>query len=110
MRRGQGMNKLSDEIVNSLAVNLREKIKPFRNARFNIEEIRVRVNKPLIINANNKDYFYNTLTKDIDDNIQNAYITTREDVEQTFQLMCKYSIHSFIDDIKKGIMTLKSGH
>ena len=57
------MNKLSDEIVNSLAVNLREKIKPFRNARFNIEEIRVRVNKPLIINANNKDYFYNTLTK-----------------------------------------------
>ena len=26
----------------------------------------------------------NTLTKDIDDNIQNAYITTREDVEQTF--------------------------
>ena len=56
------MNKLSDEIVNSLAINLREKIKPFRNTRFNIEEIRVRVNKPLIINANNKDYFYNTLT------------------------------------------------
>ena len=104
------MNKLSDEIVNSLAVNLREKIKPFRNARFNIEEIRVRVNKPLIINANNKDYFYNTSTKDIDDNIQNAYITTREDVEQTFQLMCKYSIHSFIDDIKKGFITLKGGH
>ena len=32
------MNKLSDEIVNSLAINLREKIKPFRNTRFNIEE------------------------------------------------------------------------
>jgi stage III sporulation protein AA len=40
----------------------------------------------------------------------NSYIVKKEDIDQTFQLMCKYSIHSFIDDIKKGFITLKGGH
>lgn len=104
------MNKLSDEIINSLAMNLRDKVKRFKNTNLNIEEIRLRINKPLIINSNNKDYFYNTVTEDLDLSDKHAYIVDRSDVEQTFQLMCKYSIHSFMDDIKKGFITLKGGH
>ncbi len=37
-------------------------------------------------------------------------IVSKDDIEQTFQIMCKYSIHSFIDDIKKGFITLRGGH
>ncbi len=37
-------------------------------------------------------------------------MVSKEDIEQTFQIMCKYSIHSFIDDIKKGFITLRGGH
>ena len=48
--------KLSDEIINALSLNLREKIKSVN--RENIEEIRLRINKPLIINGNLQDYFY----------------------------------------------------
>ena len=51
--------KLSDEIINSLSINLRKKIKSIINDEVNIEEIRLRVNKPLIINGDSKDYFYN---------------------------------------------------
>ena len=47
--------KLSDEVINSLSLNLREKIKTLK--RENIEEIRLRVNKPLIINGDLIDYF-----------------------------------------------------
>ena len=43
--------KLSDEIINSLSINLRKKIKSIVNDQVNIEEIRLRVNKPLIING-----------------------------------------------------------
>ena len=42
--------------------------------------------------------------------MDNSYIVTKDDIEQTFQIMCKYSIHSFIDDIKKGFITLRGGH
>ena len=100
--------KLSDEVINSLSLNLREKIKTLK--RENIEEIRLRVNKPLIINGDLIDYFYNDKTKKLDKNMDNAYVVTKEDIEQTFQIICKYSIHSFMDDIKKGFVTLRGGH
>ena len=51
--------KLSDEIINSLSINLRKKINNIKNQSINIEEIRLRVNKPLIINGDSQDYFYN---------------------------------------------------
>ena len=100
--------KLSDEIINSLSLNLREKIKSVN--RENIEEIRLRINKPLIINGNLQDYFYNEKRKCLDTSMDNAYIVTKDDIEQTFQIICKYSIHSFMDDIKKGFITLRGGH
>ncbi|WP_455538135.1 stage III sporulation protein AA [Terrisporobacter sp.] len=100
--------KLSDEIINSLSLNLREKIKNIK--RESIEEIRLRINKPLIINGKQKDYFYNEKNKTLDTNMDNAYVVTKEDIEQTFQIICKYSIHSFMDDIKKGFITLRGGH
>jgi len=104
------MNKLSDEIINSLSVNLRENIKKISMDNVNIEEIRLRSQKPLILNANNKDYFYNLNSNKLDTKMDNPYIVSKEDVEQTFQIICKYSIHSFMDDIKKGFITLRGGH
>jgi stage III sporulation protein AA len=104
------MNKLPEEIINSLSPNLREKILNIDLSMLNIEEIRLRANKPLMICANNKDYFYDTRNRKLDINANNLYIVSKEDIEQTFQLICKYSIHSFIDDIKKGFITLRGGH
>lgn len=104
------MEKLNDEIINSLSVNIREKIKKIENEDISIEEIRLRSQKPLIINSNNKDYFYNEKTSSLSLKMDNSYITTKEDIEQTFQIICKYSIHTFMDDIKKGFITLNGGH
>ncbi|MDU2197989.1 MAG: stage III sporulation protein AA [Peptostreptococcaceae bacterium] len=104
------MKNISDEIVNSLSLNLREKIKKLPKSNLNIEEIRLRSQKPLILNANNKDYFYNEKENDLALNMDNPYIVTREDIEQTFQIICKYSIHTFMDDITKGFITLRGGH
>ena len=104
------MKNISDEIVNSLSLNLREKIKKLPKSNLNIEEIRLRSQKPLILNANNKDYFYNEKENDLALNMDSPYIVTREDIEQTFQIICKYSIHTFMDDITKGFITLRGGH
>ena len=70
--------KLSDEIINSLSLNLREKIRNIKGE--NIEEIRLRINKPLIINGNQRDYFYNEKNKNLDMNMDNAYVVTKEDI------------------------------
>lgn len=104
------MSEISGEVINSLSINLREMIKSISRDNINIEEIRLRSLKPLIVNSNNKDYFYNTRLNKLDLNMDNPYIVSKDDIEQTFQIMCKYSIHSFIDDIKKGFITLRGGH
>ena len=102
--------KLSDEIINSLSINLRKKINNIKDSSVNIEEIRLRINKPMIINGDSKDYFYDNINNCLDLNIKNPYIVTKEDIEETFQLICRYSVHSFMDDIKKGFITLRGGH
>ena len=102
--------KLSDEIINSLSINLRKKINNIKDSSANIEEIRLRVNKPMIINGDSQDYFYDNRNNCLSLNMKNPYIVTKEDIEETFQLICRYSVHSFIDDIKKGFITLRGGH
>ena len=54
--------------------------------------------------------FYNDINGDLDLVMRNPYIVTKEDIEDTFQIICKYSVHSFMDDIKKGFITLRGGH
>lgn len=102
--------KFYDEIINSISPILRKRIKTAFEINENIEEIRLRVNKPLIISQNNKDYFFDDKENSLSEKNKNSYKVTKEDIEQTFQIMCKYSIHSFIDDIKKGFITLSGGH
>ncbi|GEM_PF-3782447 len=63
------MNKLPREVIKSLSTNIREKIERISRediritGNFEIEEIRLRANKPLILNANNTDYFFNKDTE-----------------------------------------------
>ncbi len=110
-REDEFMEKLPEEIINSLSSNIKGH---FLNARGDfkdsIEEIRLRIHRPLMIGANNKDYFFNISDNSFRINSKHPYIVTKEDIEQTFQLICKYSIHSFLEDIKKGFITLRGGH
>ena len=64
----------------------------------------------MIIGGDNKDYFYDDINNCLNLNMKNPYIVTKEDIEETFQIICRYSVHSFIDDIKKGFITLRGGH
>ena len=66
--------KLSDEIINSLSINLRKKINNIKDSSANIEEIRLRVNKPMIINGDSQDYFYDNRNNCLSLNIKNPYI------------------------------------
>ncbi len=99
-----------DEIINSISPILRQRVKKIFEINNKIEEIRLRINRPLIVSFNNKDYFYDEKNNSLTEKIENSYKVLKEDIEQTFQIMCKYSVHSFIDDIKKGFITLNGGH
>ena len=62
-----------------------------------LQEIRIKVNKPLIVNINNKEIVKN-------------YLATSEDVKLIIQKISNYSIYAFEDEIKNGYITVKGGH
>ncbi|OPJ56936.1 stage III sporulation protein AA [Alkalithermobacter paradoxus] len=105
------MNKLPEEIVNSLSPRIKTLV---HNASYDfrgeIEEIRMRVKRPLMLIGNNKEYFISDKGRVFTKFNSECYIVSSEDIEQTFQIICKHSIHSFLEDIKKGFITVRGGH
>lgn len=75
----------------------------------NIEEIRLRIGKPIIIYKQNKEY---TITKDgkLSKNIFEGYCPLLTDLTKTIKLMSGYSLYAFDDEIKNGYITLQGGH
>ncbi|OFI07587.1 hypothetical protein CLOACE_01910 [Clostridium acetireducens DSM 10703] len=62
-----------------------------------IEEIRVRAEKPIILQIRNREKILN-------------YTVTKEDIKIILQRMSNYSIYAFEEEIKQGYITIKGGH
>jgi len=63
----------------------------------NIEEIRIRVNKPICIKIENR-------IKVLD------YVILQEDIIELFQKICDNSIYSYTNQICQGFITIRGGH
>ena len=74
-----------------------------------LEEIRLRADKPLMLQNYSGDWFVNT------DGLLGAvpaksYIVRQEDIIRTVELMSENSIYAFQDEIKNGYITIRGGH
>lgn len=75
----------------------------------NLEEIRLRANKPLIVFYRNADWFVTAdgiLTKDI----SAAYVITQQEILKSLELMSENSVYAYQDEIRAGYITLRGGH
>lgn len=75
----------------------------------NIQEIRLRVNKPLSAVYGFKPG-YVTPNGSLTNSHTNALIVTEQEINQCFEAVCQYSIHSFKREICDGFIILKGGH
>lgn len=92
-----------------LSTNLREWFNSLSREQLELlQEIRMRVNKPLIIRMNNKEYFLsrNQLTSNID----NSYKITEKDIRETMEFISNYSLYAFEDELRNGYITVDGGH
>ena len=69
--------------------------------RQDLEEIRIRENRPLMVHGQGKDYF---VCKDgsISPRAEQAYHINQEDTRKILQLISDYSIYAFDEDIFEG--------
>lgn len=73
-----------------------------------LEEVRLRMNRPLAVCLNQKEYFLdqNGGTSPL---ISGAYFVTREDVQKTVQLISQGSLYAFEEEFRQGFLTLPGG-
>ena len=77
---------------------------------FMAQEIRLRVNKPIMINCSQNIYFVTKLgmvTSCMDANLVDI---NQQEILEIFKKMCDYSIYSYQSEIKNGFITIKGGH
>lgn len=74
-----------------------------------LEEIRLRANKPLMLQNKHGDWFVDSnggLTR----SLSNLKHVSQEDIIKTVELISENSIYAFQEDIRGGFITLKGGH
>ena len=76
-----------------------EVIKQNQNVKIedNIEEIRIRINRPIILKLRNQDICIN-------------YIVTEKDIMQTLEKLCENSLYAYKKQISEGYITIRGGH
>ncbi|MBU3180145.1 stage III sporulation protein AA [Clostridium psychrophilum] len=75
---------------------IRNKLEQVNNLQ-QLEEIRIKVNKPIFIHIGSKEEMWD-------------YIATTEDIKYIMQRISNYSIYAFEDEIRQGYITIKGGH
>lgn len=86
-----------EEVLEYLAENIKNEIKKYMTNVQDIEEIRLRTNKPIILKNSNGN---NLL----------IHIVSKKELLETFQKVCEQSIYSYQKQICEGFITIKGGH
>ena len=86
------MKSIYDYFPNNISVLLKDNI-----VQDNIEEIRIRVQKPIILKYRNSEKILN-------------YYISKDDINKILQLICENSVYSYQSQISEGFITIDGGH
>lgn len=100
------------EILTVLPDRIAYRIRTLPNEiKRDIQEIRLRSNKPVAISCNNLTYYLTdkSFTADIYNNL-NYFKTVKADIIETFTKACTYSVYNRQEEISRGFITINGGH
>ena len=75
----------------------------------NINEIRLRSERPILVLEGHQEWFLNR-EGIYTDKLSEATLMSREGLEKIVQPICQYSIYAFEDEIRQGFITVSGGH
>ncbi len=88
---------LEYEITNVLGKSIREILVRNQISFHKLQEIRLRIGKPLILMSNNREW---VLDKKI----------SKEDLAETLDYISNYSLHAYENEVRQGFITIEGGH
>ncbi len=96
------------ELFKLFDVKIREKLIKLTKAEIsNLEEIRVRVNQPLMCITKGQEIGLNGFGSCV---VEKAHVVTVDELKNTMKLMSNFSLFTIEEQIKKGFFTVSGGH
>jgi stage III sporulation protein AA len=98
-----------DELIKIFSMNIR-KILVNSNLNFQLlQEVRLRVNGPLMVIYEGKEYFIAKEGGLIHEGSK-AYHVNKSEIKEMMDYISSYSLYAFDDEIKQGFITIQGGH
>lgn len=101
--------KTKDELLKIFSLKLREIFGSLQINYDDLQEIRLRINCPLIISYRNREYFVSENASLVTDPAQGVLITKNE-IKETMEYISNYSLYAFEEEIRQGFITISGGH
>ncbi|MFV0344152.1 MAG: stage III sporulation protein AA [Anaerocolumna sp.] len=102
------MNK-KDELLKIFSLNLRTILTRLNINYELLQEIRLRINAPLLVIYDNKEY-YVTASSELREKSVELYIITKNEIKETMEYISNYSLYAFEEELKQGFITITGGH
>jgi stage III sporulation protein AA len=104
------VNNFERDILRFLCADIRNIFKKTYLADLmTLEEIRLRANKPIMLQKCDGSFFLSAEGK-LTKSKSNLFYVTPEQIMKTLELISENSIYAFQDEIRNGFLTLKGGH
>ena len=90
---------LDEQILPLFSKRLREVIRGNCKSFDNLQEIRIRLNQPVILSCNNEERI-----------LGEQFLVSERDIRDIVETACGYSGYAFEEEISKGYITIQGGH
>lgn len=99
----------ADSVLRIFPSHRREMWEWARKEYENLEEIRLRADKPVLIKMHGEEYFLSPLGKpEAGGGI--PHIASKEDLQEILNQVCQASFYAYEDEIRQGFLTVPGGH
>ncbi len=98
-----------DELLKILSLKLRTVLGKLTIDYDNLQEIRLRINAPLLIVYDNQETFVTEDSK-LTGTPAKAVQITRNEIRETMEYISNYSLYAFEEEIRQGFITINGGH
>lgn len=100
---------MQDEFYHILAVGLQEVFQKSAIKRNDLQEIRLRAGRPLLIKIHSRERFL-TMDGESTEDSQKALIVTAAVLKETLEYVSRYSLYAYEEELRQGFLTVKGGH
>ena len=73
------------------------------------QEIRLRANAPLLLSAPSGEWAVTAAGRVTAQAEQDGRVCTRQELEETFEALCEYSVHTHQQELRQGYISTRSG-